>query len=159
LVSPWQKLVYVVAATIFVVVLAVLIGRQLNPVAKSIVLDVAIALVWLYGIRSFRGTDEDLLAGRAWWRATARPLAGFVLTGAMAVLVILGCIDLAIGRASLTHLVVENSAGLPLYVLGVALYLNSSIRLSLSRSRKSPRPGSEPQSKARTRNPDAPTHR
>ena len=126
------KVAYVVAAVIVVVVIAATLGRTINPTAKSIVLDAVIVIVWALGIRSFRGSNEDLLARRAWWRATARPLLGFIVAGILLLLAVLAVIELAIGRASVTGLVIENAAGLPIYILGAATYLNSSLRLTLT---------------------------
>lgn len=126
------KAAYIAAAVIVVVVVAVVVGRSINPTAKSIVLDAVIVIVWVIGIRSFRGSNEDLLARRAWWRATARPLLGYLVAGVLLVLAVLALVGLAMGRSSLTNLVIENVAGLPVYILGAITYLNSSLRLTMS---------------------------
>ena len=140
LATPGLKLMYIVASVIVVVVFAVVIGRAIDATVKSVILDVVIVIVWAFGIRSFRGPGEDLLAPRAWWRATTRPGMGYVVAAILIGLGVLGIVDLALGRASLTHLVVENSAGLPIYIFGAAVYLNSSVRLSLHSRNRPVRP-------------------
>jgi hypothetical protein len=78
------------------------------------------------GVRSFRGRREPVLPPRTWWRATARPKAGFVLGSVLLIGVALNVLYTISQPAELLSTnIVDAMSNLIL----AFFYLNSSIRL------------------------------
>lgn len=80
--NPWQKAGLLVG----LVVVNAVFFRLLGLVLPDLVVYILTEPFWLVAVvslaRSFRGAGEAVQPPRAWWRLTARPLAGFLL-GAM----------------------------------------------------------------------------
>lgn len=80
----------------------------------------------LTAIRTFRGRDEAVEPPRAWWRATARPTAGFVLGAFFALSSLLTFAPEVYGVfPSMGWIIVD----IVLNTLTAAFFLHSSIRL------------------------------
>jgi hypothetical protein len=92
----------------------------------SIALDLAVLLV---GIRIFRGRDEPIPPRRAWWRASGRPTASFVIAGLIAASTVVNLTLGLSGDPDFSYTLAENIATLWFGAFGVALYLNSGIQL------------------------------
>ena len=108
------------------------------PVVDLVAVFVLNFLYVFVGVRTFRGPGEDVAAPRAWWRATARPLAGFIIGGIASVLALISLLG-ALGSSP------EQSGTAAVVCVGWALlaayYLNSSFRLrALDQPGRRPRP-------------------
>jgi TRAP-type uncharacterized transport system fused permease subunit len=102
------------------------------PVVASIIGFVISIAFYLIGVRTFRGPDEPLRPPRAWWRATARPTAGYWI----GILALFATTSGFIG----THLRPDRFSAAHLITAAMLLlvglyYLTSSIRLSRLRAR------------------------
>lgn len=73
----WAKLVYVLLWVVGAMV-AVLTLRPPGIWASLLQILIQTAAVFV-AVRSFRGAGEPAIPERPWWRATARPTAGFVI--------------------------------------------------------------------------------
>lgn len=67
------------------ILVGAVVGLTLNALAGSVVAAVIELALVAFCSRVFRGTDEAVGAPRAWWRMTAGPRAGWVLTALFAV--------------------------------------------------------------------------
>ncbi|HEX4443587.1 MAG TPA: hypothetical protein VHZ81_08450 [Galbitalea sp.] len=101
----------------------------LDGLLRSVIIFVA----FIVASRVFRGTDETS-EPRSWWRATAKPYAGFVVGSALALAVIIFCVN-AYGVETMPKLVLYSGqdvfdavSALFCAVLAV-FYFTSSIRL------------------------------
>jgi hypothetical protein len=125
--NPWQKAGLLVA---LVAVNAVLF-RLFSLVLPGLLVYIVTEPFWLVAVislaRSFRGTGEAVQPPRAWWRLTARPLAGFVL-GAMYALSVV-YLFLPDDHTSMNWVNTVEALFLGL------VFLNSSIRLTIARRR------------------------
>ncbi|MGN7798208.1 hypothetical protein [Leifsonia sp. 22587] len=121
------KISYIVGAFALILVLNVfLIARLVNPTFDVLivaVLNVAYAIV---GVRTFRGAGENKTDPRPWWRATARPAAGFWIG---ALLVVLAFISGVGAFASDPEDAFIPALACLTYAVLAAFYLNSSVRL------------------------------
>ena len=124
--NPWQKLgvlfVFVVADNAVTRVAELMIPKAVVNNAWEVVSMVAVVAI----ARSFRGWDEPVAPPRAWWRLTARPVAGWWL----AVLYLLAAAT-PVNRGWHPELLLDGVTSL---LLGLA-FLNSSIRLTVQRRR------------------------
>ena len=127
LVRTRWKVLYVVGC----VALQWIIGRLLAvadvELVTTIVLNLSLLCWVLFGTRIFRGPEELLLAPRALWRRTAKPVAGFVLSAFWFGGIVVGIPLLVEGQNPVIWSV---GAGTSL-VLGM-LYFFSSVRLRRS---------------------------
>ena len=80
----------------------------------------------ILGTRLFRGADENREDPRPWWRATARPAAGFWLGGALAALAFISCVGALSSKPENAFVPAVAAIG---YALLAAFYLHSSTRL------------------------------
>ncbi|MBN9629916.1 MAG: hypothetical protein J0I18_04820 [Actinobacteria bacterium] len=126
LTSPTQK----VAVLVVWIVAGVLVRWALDLVASTaavsdlwVILDTVAIVAFA---RSCRGWSEPVAPPRAWWRLTARPLAGWWLAGLHLFAVAAPFVQ---GRPLEVDL-----AGITSLFLGLA-FLNSSIRLTPQRHR------------------------
>lgn len=121
------KIIYIVGA--FGLILALnffVIDRLVNAALDVLIVGVLNVAYVLVGTRSFRGGDENREDPRPWWRATARPAAGFWLGGILALLAFTSCVGALASK--------PESAFIPAvacitYALLAAYYLHSSYRL------------------------------
>ncbi len=88
-----------------------------------------LAAMVLVGVRLFRGDAEPVGAPRAWWRMTARPLAGFLLAAYFVA-------DGLFARASTSG--VFDVLGSAVVLLVAAAYVGSSVTMLVLRSRGRP---------------------
>ncbi|MGV8858341.1 hypothetical protein [Rhodoglobus sp.] len=80
IVAWWAKLAFYCTYLISGRLLFFVLDSAGAPPAASLVCGVAFSsLAFVVGVRTFRGAAEPLAAPRPWWRATARPPAGFIL--------------------------------------------------------------------------------
>ncbi len=125
--SGINKAIYIIAGEAIVFVLNALV---IYPrVAQEFDVVVVVVLNLLYvgiGVRTFRGPGEDVKAPRAWWRATNRPLVGFIIAGVAAAL---GFISLVGALASPPERAGIAAVACVGWVLIAAYYANSSFRL------------------------------
>ena len=125
--STINKVIYILVGEAIVLTLnSLLIYRLVPPVVDLVAVFVLNFLYVFVGVRTFRGPGEDVAAPRAWWRATARPFAGFIIGGIAAVLALISLLG-ALGSSP------EQSGTAAVVCVGWALlaayYLNSSFRL------------------------------
>jgi hypothetical protein len=125
--NPWLKLLAIVVAFGLRLIILWFIPLDFAPLAISL-FAAASGLALIYGAtRVFRVREEPLVAPRAWWRATGRPTAGFVIAAYIVFSVLVTYIRAALDGATL-HAVDLVLTGLSTGLLA-AFYLNSSIRL------------------------------
>ena len=101
--------------------------RGLPSLAGTVIGTCVSIAFYTIGVRSFRGPDEPVEPPRDWWRATARPTAGYWI-GIVALLSTPGTFlgaHLRADRFSAAHLITVGFS----FVFGL-YYLTSSIRLS-----------------------------
>jgi hypothetical protein len=125
------KVGYVVGAVVLGVFLVLLLAA--SPIPETAVADIAAAyfVAWVVvGVRVFRGRGEQVEAPRAWWRMTARPLAGFVLAAVLG----LGVVVPAGTPSSGVQIVAQ-------LVVAVAYLASSIVLVSLTRRGARPRGG------------------
>lgn len=109
---------------------------QVNDVLHQIVAQSVSLVILALGVRAFRGRDEAVAPPRAWWRATARPTAGYLIAGFH----LLGIFSVAVDTLAQQSQILLTGwialAVIALYSLVVAtFYLQSSVRLSRARRR------------------------
>ncbi|MBK4347247.1 hypothetical protein [Lacisediminihabitans changchengi] len=129
----WQyKLLYIVVAAFFWLGLVSSVSL-LKPtvILLDVLALVVFAFVYFWAVRTFRGTNEDYFAPRAWWRMTAKPTLSRSLGVIAAVLGVLAALGLLGGLLGLTTL--SDPVGQVLVVAACAalayLYLTSARRL------------------------------
>jgi len=121
------KIIYIVGVFALILVLNVfLFARFLNPTFDVLVVAILNLAYVIVGVRTFRGAGENRADPRPWWRATARPAAGFWIGGLLAALAFVSGVG-AFGSK-------PEDAFIPAvaclsYALLAAFYLNSSVRL------------------------------
>ena len=126
----YTKMLYIIVAFALWYFVGALPPTQfLDGLLRSVIIFVA----FLVAARVFRGADESN-EPRPWWRATARPRAGFVLGSVLALVVIIFCVN-AYGVETMPKLVLYSGqdvfdaiSALLCAVLAV-FYFTSSIRL------------------------------
>jgi hypothetical protein len=80
------KIIYVIGGYALLLVLNVFVFQQLvNPTFDVMIVAVLNIAYVVVGVRTFRGVDENREDPRAWWRATAKPAAGFWIGAGLAV--------------------------------------------------------------------------
>lgn len=119
--DPISKAAYLVVAiaVVFIVAATAAIGLGASPAA--LLASALVAILVCVGARTFRGPGEPVAPPRAWWRMTARPLAGFA--GAAAFLASAVGAATGSGSGSVAAVVIVFD------VVVAAAYLNSSLRL------------------------------
>jgi len=121
------KITYIVGVYALILVLNVfLFARVLNQTFDLLVITVLNLAYVIVGVRIFRGAGENRADPRPWWRATARPAAGFWIGGLLAALAFISGVG-AFGSK-------PENAFLPAvaclcYAALAAFYLHSSVRL------------------------------
>ena len=85
--SVTGKITYIVGVFALILVLNVfLIARVVNPTFDVLIVAVLNIAYVIVGVSIFRGEGENRTDPRPWWRATARPAAGFWIGALLAVL-------------------------------------------------------------------------
>ena len=135
------KLVYIVSGVLLGGFAGLALAPAFSPAVYAVGANVFFLLLYLGGVRSFRGPGEPLKPPRAWWRMTSRPRAGFVV-GSLLVLSVVNEVYLAMtGAGNFTFsyalgAVVDGSLGL--------LFLRSSIQLRRFPPKMAPEPVAAP---------------
>jgi hypothetical protein len=120
------KVGYVVAATVIGILLSLLLfAFGLPDVVVPMIAAIGFVLMVGIGVRVFRGEDEPVEPPRAWWRMTARPLAGFLLAAYFVV-------DGVIARPSVSS--GFDVVGTVVMLLVAAAYVGSSVTLLVLRA-------------------------
>lgn len=96
---------------------------QLVEIIVVLVLNFAYVFI---GVRTFRGPNEDVKAPRAWWRATSKPLAGFIIGGVAAFAALISLLGALASPPERSGLAAVACVG---WAILAAFYLNSSFRL------------------------------
>lgn len=121
------KILYIVGAFALVLVLnGLFISPYINATFDVLIVAVLNIAYVLVGVRTFRGGDENRDDPRPWWRATARPAAGFWLGGALSVLAFISGVGALSSRPE--NAFVPTVACIA-YAALAAYYLHSSYRL------------------------------
>jgi hypothetical protein len=131
----WAKVTYVLGAWwLLPLALGSLMAFGGIPEPAIVVANVALGyvVVWL-GSRAFRTRGEAIAPPRVWWRATGRPLAGFLIFGLFAINALFAFLPYPEEDPALWWYLVT---GMPI----AAFYLYSSIRLVRGDAPVPPRP-------------------
>jgi hypothetical protein len=121
------KISYIVGVFALILVLNVfLFARLVNPTFDVVIVAVLNIAYVVVGVRTFRGAGENRADPRPWWRATARPAAGFWIGGLLAVLAFVSCVGALASDAE--DAFIPAVACLSYAALAV-FYLHSSVRL------------------------------
>lgn len=122
IINPWLKALAIVATTAVFVALGFLVPSR-SLVATMLWMAASLALT--YGLtRIFRVREEPVVPPRAWWRATGRPTAGWVLGGFSALAVVFIALTVPLGMRDDTVVSLVGNAATATF------YVHSSIRLS-----------------------------
>lgn len=121
------KIIYILGGFGIVLALNVFLIQQLvNPTIDVVVVALLNFAYVVLGVRTFRGADENRADPRAWWRATARPAAGFWIGGGLAAAAFVSGVGALSSRPESSF--IPTVACLSYAVLA-AYYLHSSYRL------------------------------
>jgi hypothetical protein len=121
------KISYIVGVFALILILNVFIfNRLVNPTFDVMIVAALNIAYVVVGVRIFRGADENRTDPRPWWRATARPAAGFWIGGGLAVAAFISCVG---ALASDPEDAFIPSISCLSYAVLAAFYLNSSVRL------------------------------
>ncbi|MFP3465987.1 hypothetical protein [Leifsonia sp. SIMBA_070] len=125
--SVTGKISYIVGVFALILLLNIfLIARLVNPTFDVLIVAVLNVAYVIVGVRIFRGEGENRADPRPWWRATARPAAGFWIG---AFLVVLAFISGVGAFSSKPEDAFIPALACLTYAALAAFYLNSSIRL------------------------------
>lgn len=125
--NPWHKLAFLIAQFLLLRALSFVVGLVLPLAAAALLMEVVLVAVIVSLARSFRGMGEPVAPRRAWWRLTARPLAGWWLGALYLISALLPA--LSVHRPLPAWQLAQQAI---VALLGLA-FLNSSIRLTLLR--------------------------
>ena len=129
IVSITGKIIYIVGGYGLLLVLNLFVFLQLvNPAIDVLIVAILNVLYVVVGVRTFRGLEENRQDPRAWWRATARPTAGWWMGAGLAILAgisLLGALASNPGNAFVPAMACLVYAAL------AAFYLHSSYRLRM----------------------------
>jgi len=121
------KITYIIGGYALLLVLNVFVFQQfVNATIDVMIVAVLNTAYVLIGVRIFRGADENRQDPRAWWRATARPAAGFWIGAGLAVA---AGISLLGALASDPEDSFVPAVAFVVYAVFAAFYLHSSFRL------------------------------
>jgi hypothetical protein len=122
-----NKVIYILAGEGILLALNSLIIYNLVPPVIDLVAVFVLNFLYVFiGVRTFRGPGEDVAAPRAWWRATARPFAGFIIGGIASVLALISLLGALASSPEQSGTAAVVCVG---WALLAAFYLNSSFRL------------------------------
>ena len=122
-----NKVIYILVGEAVVLALNSIVIYNLVPTVLDLVAVFVLNFAYVFiGVRTFRGPGEDVAAPRAWWRATSRPFAGFIIGGIASVLALIPLLGALASPP-------EQSGTAAVVCLGwsllAAYYLSSSFRL------------------------------
>jgi hypothetical protein len=121
------KIIYVIGGYTALLVLNVFLFQQLVNATMDVLIVAVLNIAYvLIGVRTFRGIEENREDPRAWWRATARPAAGFWIGAGLAVG---AAISLLGALASSPEDAFVPTIACLVYGAFAAFYLHSSYRL------------------------------
>ncbi|MBH0110118.1 hypothetical protein I6E81_08055 [Salinibacterium sp. NG22] len=137
----WAKLLFFVTAIALLQLCYLLLDAVGASSAVSLLFGVAFtSLAFVVAVRTFRGRAEPITPPRPWWRATARPTAGFVL----------GALEIWVAGYGIWLLVTEPAVGMIAWVahilsllqfmLTAGYFINSSVRLRALPPERKPEP-------------------
>jgi hypothetical protein len=96
----------------------------------TVIGGLVIAAFVIVGARIFRGKNEKVAPARNWWRFTAAPTSGFVITGALFLEILLSVQPLLVAIPTAgSAVIVSHVFQFCLWSCGVLIYLQSSVRL------------------------------
>ncbi|SEA64401.1 hypothetical protein [Leifsonia sp. 21MFCrub1.1] len=125
--SVTGKIAYVVGVFAFILLLNGFVIANLVNATLDVLIVAALNVAYvIVGVRCFRGADENRTDPRPWWRATARPAAGFWIGGGLILLAFVSGVGALASRPE--GALIPAVACLTYAVLGT-FYLNSSVRL------------------------------
>ncbi|HEY2556149.1 MAG TPA: hypothetical protein VGI08_03505 [Diaminobutyricibacter sp.] len=125
--STVNKVIYILVGEVVVLALnSIVIYNVVPPVVDLIAVFVLNFVYVFIGVRTFRGPGEDVAAPRSWWRATARPFAGFIIGGIASVLALISLLGALAAPPEQSGTAAVVCVG---WALLAAYYLNSSFRL------------------------------
>jgi hypothetical protein len=101
-------------------------ARLVNPTFDVVIVAVLNIAYVIVGVRTFRGADENRDDPRVWWRATARPAAGFWIGSGLAVAAFISGVG---ALASKPENAFIPSVAFFSYAVLAAFYFHSSVRL------------------------------
>ena len=120
------KVAYILVGLLLVGFNGLVLAPALPTLAAALGANVLVLLLYVGGVRSFRGPGEPVKPPRAWWRMTSRPLAGFVVGSLLVLSFVNGVFFVMFGSGDSTFS----------YALGAAIdgslafmFLRSSIQL------------------------------
>ncbi|ERK69150.1 MULTISPECIES: hypothetical protein [Leifsonia] len=121
------KVAYIIGGYGLLLALNVFLFQQLVDATVDVLIVAVLNLLYVgIGVRIFRGAGENREDPRPWWRATARPAAGFWIGGGLAAAAFVSCVGALASRP-------ENSfiptVACVCYAVLAAFYLHSSVRL------------------------------
>jgi hypothetical protein len=121
------KISYVIGGYALLLVLNLFVFMQLvNPTIDVVIVALLNFAYVGIGVRTFRGAGENRTDPRAWWRATARPAAGYWIGGGLAAAAFVSGVGALASRPENSF--VPTVACLS-YAVIAAYYLHSSYRL------------------------------
>jgi hypothetical protein len=121
------KISYIVGVFALILALNVfLIARLVNPTLDLVIVAVLNIAYVLVGVRTFRGAGENRVDPRPWWRATAKPAAGYWIGGALGVGAFISCVG---ALASKPEDAFVPAVACLTYGALALFYLHSSVRL------------------------------
>jgi hypothetical protein len=125
--SVTGKITYIVGVFALILLLNIfLIARLVNPTFDVLIIAILNVAYVIVGVRIFRGAGENRTDPRPWWRATARPAAGFWIGALLAVLAFISGVG---AFASNPEDAFIPAIACLSYALLAVFYLHSSVRL------------------------------
>ena len=122
-----NKVIYILVGEAVVLALNGLLIYNVVPPVVDLIAVLVLNFVYVFiGVRTFRGPGEDVAAPRAWWRATSRPFAGFIIGGIASVLALISLLGALASSPEQSGTAAVVCVG---WALLAAYYLNSSFRL------------------------------
>ena len=137
----WAKLLFFVTAVALLQLCYLLLDAVGASSAVSLLFGVAFtSLAFVVAVRTFRGRAEPIASPRPWWRATARPTAGFVL-GALTIWGAADEVWLLVDEPAMGVIAwVARVLSLLQFILIAGYFINSSVRLRALPPERKPAP-------------------
>ncbi|GIT80470.1 hypothetical protein LLS1_21390 [Leifsonia sp. LS1] len=121
------KIAYVIGGYGLLLALNVFVFQQLVDQTVDVLIVAALNLLYVaFGVRTFRGAEENREDPRAWWRATAKPAAGFWIGGGLAGAAFVSGVGALASRPESSFI---PTVACVCYAALAAFYLHSSVRL------------------------------